>query len=86
MSDPCVMKDRIKSMEDQLCSLTAIEKSIKRIEVAIIGDDDADIEGLASKVRRHEKQLNTIQRVMWIGSGAVGLTLIIWEIFKEVNK
>jgi hypothetical protein len=87
---PCIMRGRIQEIERQLGTMNEsanrIEKSVKRIETAVIGDEDAGIEGLAHRVLRHGKSIDGHTRLLWIGSGVIIFIAGIWEIFKEFHK
>lgn len=59
---------------------------IRRIETAILGDCEAGVEGMVKKVDRHEKQLQTIQRILWVGTGVVSVIALLWTLFKEFRS
>ncbi len=46
-----------------------IYNSQKDIHFALFGNEEADIEGLVGKVKRHEKKIKNHEKLIWIGSG-----------------
>ena len=60
-----------------------LKDMVRRIEVAICGDEAAGITGIIKKVVRHEKQITALQRLVWILTGAVTMLTVIWAVFKE---
>ena len=48
------MDKDIKISSDRLSNL---EKSVNRIEVALLGDEEMNIKGIADKVKEHDDQL-----------------------------
>ena len=61
-----------------------LKEMVRRIEVAILGDEGAGIEGLVKKVERHDRQLQMIQRMVWIGAGVALVFTIGYNVVKLV--
>jgi len=87
---PCIKADDIDQIKISVGKISdtqsAILASQKRIEMQILGDPDAKIEGIASKVERHEQSIQVGQRIAWIAIGICGFASILWTIFVALNK
>jgi len=79
---PCEQRERIELMEKHL---VAIKDSSRRVEIAILGDEEAGVEGLVKRVGRHEKAINTGRRILWSIFGGGAVIVFLWEIIKEIK-
>lgn len=59
--------------------LRDLQESVRNIETAICGDERHGIEGMANKVKRHDKAINAHNKIIYIGTG---VALVIGVIFK----
>ena len=61
----------MKKIEMDEQRFSNIEASINRIEIGLFGDKEAGIDGLVGKVKKHEKKINTGERILWgiLGAG-----------------
>lgn len=57
---------------------------LRRIYLAVCGDEEAGIEGLVKKVERHDKQLNFLQRITWGFAGAFFVITLIYNVLKLI--
>lgn len=61
--------------------------SVKRIETALLGDEGMKITGMASKVEKHEKYVESAKsRFAWAtgASAGIGFSLsAVWEYIKQ---
>jgi hypothetical protein len=71
----------IQLSDDQF---TKLQKSVERIELALIGDECAGIEGLIKRVERHEKSINNGQKIIWLVLGGGSVITIAWNILKDI--
>lgn len=68
MNEPLTKKD-LEPIQGQLQSFT---KQLNRIELALMGDEAIDMEGLVAKVKKHDQHINKWKiRAAW-GTGAAG--------------
>jgi len=67
------------SLDDRI---EKIEKSLSRIETAILGDQCAGVEGLVNRVNTHDYKIKNIERMMWTVAGGAAVIIFIVEIWK----
>jgi hypothetical protein len=82
---PCTMVDRIIKIEENLRRLDSIDQSVKNIETALIGSEKIGLEGMVSRVNKHEKSIQSMNRIIWIGTGCAGLIVVLWEVIKVIR-
>ena len=87
---PCTQKKRIENLEIRLIEVNditlRIESAAKRIETAILGDEQLGIDGIASKVKKQGNVIDIHTRLLWIGSGIVLVLSGIWVVFAEFHN
>jgi hypothetical protein len=67
-----------KDLEPIRQAVESLTLSAKRIETALLGDEAMRIEGIASKVHRHETHIEKSKaRVGWITGVSTGLGFIL---------
>lgn len=68
-------------------AVEALTLSAKRIETALLGDADMHVEGIASKVHRHEAHIEKSKtRVGWITGVSTGLGFLLHHLFEKFKN
>jgi hypothetical protein len=83
---PCVYEERFKDIDRKLDSLTEIQQSLKNIEIAIAGSEKLGIKGIASRLNSHATAIMWLQRIVYIGIGAISTISIIYQVVKDFSK
>jgi len=86
---PCIKSDDIDQIKTSVGEINKVQAAIfasqKRIEMQILGDPEAMIEGIANKVDRHEKAIQAGQRITWIAIGIGCMVGVLWTIYTAMT-
>ncbi|MEK6879216.1 MAG: hypothetical protein AABY22_06380 [Nanoarchaeota archaeon] len=75
-----------KDIEPLQSEIHALFKVVNRIEHAILGDEAMKIDGIASKVARHEKYIsNSKIRIGLVSGFSTGIGIIIHKIWEWIS-
>lgn len=66
--------------------LDEINKKLDRLNMALIGDKDLKVEGLAQKVDRHDEHLTKIDRRNWSILGGLSVITALGWIYQTFLK
>jgi len=76
-----------KDIQPILQAIESLTLSAKRIETALLGDAAMHVEGIASKVQRHQDHIEKSKaRVGWITGVSTGLGFIIHMIIDRFKN
>jgi hypothetical protein len=65
--------------------MAEMNQTLKNIEIALVGSDKIGLEGMVSRVNKHENSIQVMQKIIWVGTGCVGLIVVLWEVIKELK-
>lgn len=72
-----------KMLEEDRIERDRQGKMLDNITTAIFGNDKMDIEGMAHKVKRHEKYISTDKKIKWVLFGTtIAGTGSLWAYIK----
>lgn len=63
-----------------MSEIQGIKEQLNRIETAICGDECRGIEGIVRRVDRHDKEIKTVQRLVWAVTGGAGVIIFVIKI------
>lgn len=70
-----------KDLEPLTRAVESLTLSARRIETALLGDEKMHIEGIASKVSKHQAHIEKSKtRIGWITGASTGLGFVIHQI------
>ena len=79
---PCIMTERIVSIEQKVSSLPNMEQSLKNIEIAIAGSENLGLEGFAKRLHKQERITRSHQKIIWAGLGIIGFIAGALELYR----
>jgi hypothetical protein len=59
-----------KFREEIKQQITEQNKSLARLEFVLLGDEKAGVDGIAQKVLKHDKYIQTDKKIKWVTGGA----------------
>jgi succinate dehydrogenase/fumarate reductase-like Fe-S protein len=75
--------DKLKKIEE---TQNTILEAVTELKMAVCGSDKIGVEGLVSKVCKHDRYIETDKRQKWMIAGGVAVVTFIISIFLAIYK
>jgi hypothetical protein len=81
-------REVLQSIGNVKTSVEKTNKDVARLTMAVIGDKDAGVEGLVSRLEKAEKYIDRDRKLKWMGAGVVSAVSFTfakyWESIMEI--